>query len=167
MRLRWLAIAVCSGLASLGTSPWAQERHDEQRHEEQGKPSHPPPKTNTRQAPPPYKSHPPGEHPHGPVVRPHPVRVMSPRLVVRGHAEWAHWNHPEFARPVYYWEWSAIRSVTCIAEDSYGDQYPVTEVVTPGFNLAGMTAVEDAALDRCYAESGQDPTCYLATCSHF
>jgi hypothetical protein len=30
-----------------------------------------------------------------------------------------------------------------------------------------MTVIEDDALDRCYAESGQDPSCVLETCSHF
>ena len=30
-----------------------------------------------------------------------------------------------------------------------------------------MTSVEDDALDRCYEESGGDPNCYLATCSHY
>ena len=44
--------------------------------------------------------------------------------------------------------------------------YPVTEAAQPGFGLADMTQVEDDALDRCYAESGQDPTCVLATCTH-
>ena len=36
-----------------------------------------------------------------------------------------------------------------------------------GFGLVNMTAVEDDALDRCYEESGGDPSCYLATCSHY
>ena len=60
-----------------------------------------------------------------------------------------------------------MHTVSCIAEDSYGDQYPVTESTWAGFGLGNMTEVEDNALDRCYAESGQDPSCYLATCSHF
>jgi hypothetical protein len=92
---------------------------------------------------------------------------MAPAVVAHGRGGWARWNHPEFARPVYYWDWDLIHGVTCTAEDSYGDQYPVTETAFPGFGLASMTAVEDDALDRCYAESGQDSTCYLATCSHF
>ncbi len=159
-----LALAWTFGLMSLSPLAWAQERHEEQSKP----PAHPPPpKQATREAAPPYKAHPPGPHPHGPVVRPHPVRVMGPTLIVHGHSEWARWQHPEFARPVYYWNWATVRGVSCVAEDSYGDQYPVTEMVAPGFALAGMTSVEDAALDRCYAESGQDPSCYLATCSHF
>jgi hypothetical protein len=86
--------------------------------------------------------------------------------VVHGRAGWEHWDHPTFMRPVYYWDWAAVRSVTCIAEDSYGDQYPVTETAAPGFGLDNMTDVEDDALDRCYYGSGGDPTCFLATCTH-
>ena len=78
----------------------------------------------------------------------------------------AHWEHPAFPRPVYYWDWSIVRTVTCVAEDSYGDQYPITESATPGFGLQNMTSVEDDALDRCYAQSGQDPSCALVSCSH-
>lgn len=106
-------------------------------------------------------------HPHGAIVRQHAVRVLPPRVVAGGRREWGHWEHPEIARPVYYWDWGAVHSVTCVAEDSYGDQYPVTETVARGFGPDQITSVEDDALDRCYAESGQDPTCYLATCSHF
>jgi len=68
---------------------------------------------------------------------------------------------------VYYWNWRIIHNVTCTAEDSYGDQYPVTATVWHGFGLNDMTKVEDDALDRCYAESGQDNTCYLMTCTHY
>ena len=119
-----------------------------------------------RPEPPPFRGHPSGVHPHGPVVRPHPVRVLAPRGVVHGRSGWGHWEHPEFARPAYYWDWNGVHTVTCVAEDSYGDQYPVSEAAPPGFGLANMTDVEDDALDRCYAESGQDATCYLATCTH-
>jgi len=120
-----------------------------------------------RAAPPRFKPHPAGVHPHGPMVRAHAVRVLAPRVIVHGGREWGHWDHPEFARPTYYWDWAAVHNVTCVAEDSYGDQYPVTEAAVPGFALGNMTDVEDDALDRCYSESGQDPSCYLATCSHF
>ena len=120
-----------------------------------------------RAAPPRFQAHPPGVHPHGPIVRQHPVRVLAPRVVVHGSHQWTHWEHAGFARPVYYWEWRTIHHVTCVAEDSYGDQYPVTEATVPGFGIDNMTTVEDDALDRCYAESGQDPSCFLATCSHF
>jgi hypothetical protein len=120
-----------------------------------------------RPAPPRFQPHPPGVHPHGPMVRPHAVRVMRPTVIRRGERPWGHWAHPEFARPAYYWDWPGIRSVTCTAEDSYGDQYPVTQETFAGFGLVNMTSVEDDALDRCYQESGGDPSCFLATCSHF
>jgi len=120
-----------------------------------------------RPEPPHYQPHPAGVHPHGPIVRPHGVRVLRPRVVPYGQAEWRHWEHAEFARPVYYWDWAVIHQVTCVAEDSYGDQYPVTEDTWAGFALGNMGSVEDDALDRCYAESNGDTSCYLATCTHF
>jgi hypothetical protein len=120
-----------------------------------------------RPAPERFQAHPPGAHPHGPIVRPHPTRVLTPKVVRYGDRQWRHWAHPEFSRPVYFWDWAIIHSVTCIAEDSYGDQYPVTEETFAGFGLVNMTAVEDDALDRCAAESGGDPSCYLTTCSSF
>ncbi|MGA3122945.1 MAG: hypothetical protein ABSF69_19425 [Polyangiaceae bacterium] len=119
-----------------------------------------------RQAPPPFRAHAPGVHPRGATVRQHELRVLAPRSVVHGHSGWQHWDHPEFPRPAYYWDWAGIHTVTCIAEDSYGDQYPVSEAAAPGFALGNMTGVEDDALDRCYAESGQDTTCVLLTCTH-
>ena len=96
----------------------------------------------------PYRAHPPGTHPHGAIVRPHAVRVLPPRAVIQGRTSWQHWRHPEFTRPLYYWDWGAIGTVTCTAEDSYGDQYPVTQTAGPGFGLPNMTPVEDAALDQ-------------------
>jgi hypothetical protein len=119
-----------------------------------------------RSAPPPFQAHPGGVHPRGPTVRPHQVRVLQPRGVVHGQTGWQHWNHPDFARPNYYWEWNNVHTVTCTAEDSYGDQYPVSEATPPGFGFGDMTGVEDDALDRCYSESGQDSSCVLATCTH-
>jgi hypothetical protein len=119
-----------------------------------------------RRAAPPFQAHPAGAHPRGPTVRPHPVRVLAPRAVDHGRTGWSHWEHPEFARPVYYWDWPHVHTVTCTAEDSYGDQYPVSEAAPPSFGFANMTEVEDDALDRCYSESGQDATCVLATCTH-
>jgi hypothetical protein len=120
-----------------------------------------------RVLPPRFEPHPPGVHPHGPMVRPHGIRVLAPRVVVRGNHPWTHWVHPEFLRPTYYWNWGAIRTVSCIAEDSYGDQYPVSQEAWAGFDLDAMTTVEDEALDRCYAESGQDPSCFLVSCAHY
>ena len=121
---------------------------------------------SSRQEPPPFQAHPSGVHPRGRTVPPHQVRTLAPRAVDHGHTGWAHWNHPDFARPNYYWSWAGVHNVTCIAEDSYGDQYPVSEAAAPGFGLANMTDVEDDALDRCYNESGQDSTCVLASCTH-
>jgi hypothetical protein len=120
-----------------------------------------------RPAPPRFQAHPPGVHPHGPMVRPHAVRVLRPSVAKFGAHPWRHWEHAEFARPAYYWDWAVIHNVSCVAEDSYGDQYPVTEETFSGFGVGDMTAIEDDALDRCYAESGGDQSCYLATCSHF
>ncbi|MFL5304360.1 MAG: hypothetical protein ACJ8F1_04065 [Polyangia bacterium] len=172
-----------------------REEHHEERHEEHGPPHQEmrpapapqqqqgsfrappeqqgsfraPPVRNTerRPEPPRWQPHPNGVHPHGPMVRQHSVRVLRPAHVSYGARQWRHWEHPVFARPHYYWEWSAIHQVTCVAEDSYGDQYPVTEDTWRGFGTTNMTDVEDDALDRCYQESGGDPSCYLATCSHF
>jgi hypothetical protein len=144
-----------------------EEHHEERRDQNVRHDEHLPP----RAAPPQWQAHPPGAHPRGPEYHPayhqHPVRVLRPRAFHYGEHPWQHWGHVEFVRPVYYWEWNAIRSVTCTAEDSYGDQYPVTEQTYAGFGLANMTQVEDDALDRCYSESGGDQSCYLATCSHF
>jgi len=156
-----LSIALLSGAVLLVQLARAEEPRGGGRgseNERRAPPRAPPPK---------FQAHPPGVHPHGPVVRQHPVRVMAPAVVARGHNRWAHWGHPEFARPAYYWDWGAVRGVTCIAEDSYGDQYPVSETAFAGFGLSNMTAIEDDALDRCYAESGQDPSCFLATCTHY
>jgi hypothetical protein len=141
-------VAVCC----LAVVALAQEHKDEHR--------------SSRVVAPKWQAHPAGQHPHGPIVRPHPTRVLKARVVEKGHHAWKHWEHPEFARPQYYWEWTTIRHVTCVSEDSYGDQYPVTEQSTPGFGLDTMTTIEDDALDRCYEESGQDQSCFLVTCSH-
>jgi hypothetical protein len=114
----------------------------------------------------PFQAHPAGVHPRGPTVRSHPVRVLAPRAVEHGRTTWAHWQHPDFQRPSYYWDWQHVHTVTCTAEDSYGDQYPVSEAAAPGFVAENMTGVEDDALDRCYSESGNDTTCVLLSCTH-
>jgi len=154
-----LAIIILSACSFIRTSALAEDNH------ERGKEG-PAPKEQ-RQAPPKFQPHPPGVHPQGARVQSHPVRVLAPKVVHRKGGEWAHWEHPDFQRPVYYWNWRIIHNVTCTAEDSYGDQYPVTATVWHGFGLNDMTKVEDDALDRCYAESGQDNTCYLLTCTHY
>jgi hypothetical protein len=150
IRIAPLALGVVFGCLSLGLVAHAQDR---------GKQVH-------RAPPPAFQAHAPGVHPRGATVHSHQVRVLAPSTVVHGHASWRHWSHPEFARPNYYWDWGHVHTVTCVAEDSYGDQYPVSEAATPGFGLDNMTDVEDDSLDRCYSESGQDSTCVLATCSH-
>ncbi len=157
-----------------GSSAVPAEEHHEQRHEEHHEEHHEarggwrPPAPPPRPAPPKFQGHPPGAHPHGPQYHAHPVRVMRPTVIRRGaERPWHHWGHPEFVRPIYYWDWAGIHQVTCIAEDSYGDQYPVTQSTWGGFGLPDMTTVEDDALDRCYSESGSDQSCYLATCSHY
>jgi hypothetical protein len=136
------------------------EERREMRHEE-----HPAPRP--RPEPPRFQPHPPGIHPRGATFHPHAVRVMRPHIAKYGVHPWRHWTHPEFVRPVYYWDWAQIHQVTCIAEDSYGDQYPVTEEISREFGLDQMSMVEDDALDRCYEESRGDQSCFLATCSHF
>jgi hypothetical protein len=148
-----VAVAVVSALAL------AQDHHEG---------AHQPGHAEEHRAPAPkWQAHPSGQHPHGPIVRQHPTRVLRPRVIERGHPVWHHWEHPGFVRPLYYWDWAQLRQITCIAEDSYGDQYPVTQNTFSGFGLDNMTEVEDAALDRCYEESGGDQSCFLATCSHF
>lgn len=149
------------------------EHHDEHHEMRDQRPEWhggPPPQvrnTERRMEAPKWQPHPNGGHPHGAMVRPHNIRVLRPTVVHYGAHQWKHWEHPVFARPVYYWDWFNVRQVSCTAEDSYGDQYPVTEDTWRGFGLNNMTDVEDDALDRCYQESGGDPSCYLATCSHF
>ncbi len=164
------AVALSAALV-LGSSAARAEGPREERHEEHHEAQHgagwraPPP---PRPAPPRFQAHPPGAHPHGAANHSHPIRILKPTMVRRGaERPWRHWGHPEFVRPVYYWDWAVIRQVTCIAEDSYGDQYPVTQATGGGFGLPEMTTVEDDALDRCYQESGGDQTCYLATCTHY
>ncbi len=160
MKLR-LPLAVAVLVASV--SFYLTARAEEHEHAKGGN-EH---ATHAREEAPRFQGHPPGVHPRGATVHAHATRVLRPTIVVRGAHHWGHWSHPEFARPLYYWDWSIVHSVSCTAEDSYGDQYPVTESAWAGFGLGNMTEVEDNALDRCYQESGQDPSCYLATCSHF
>jgi hypothetical protein len=190
MKLTWSAAVMLSLAWFTGSVARAEEHrgdhhdehheeHHDDRHDEHGPPHEemrqpPPPQqqgqfrappvrtTERRPEPPRWQPHPGGMHPHGPMVRPHNVRVLRPAYVHYGARQWRHWEHPVFARPHYYWEWSGIHQVTCVAEDSYGDQYPVTEDTWRGFDRANMTDVEDDALDRCYQESGGDTSCYLA-----
>jgi hypothetical protein len=168
----WLSNSVARAEEHHGDEHHGDEHHGEEHHADQRPEWHggPPPQvrnTEKRPEPPRWQAHPQGVHPHGPMVRPHQVRVLRPQVVRYGAHPWHRWEHPAFARPAYYWDWGLVRQVTCVAEDSYGDQYPVTEDTWRGFALHNMGDVEDDALDRCYQESGGDPSCYLATCSHF
>jgi len=158
MRRSFVVIASLAGLLV-----HAQERHDQ----EQRPPERPaePPRPN-RSQPSQFVPHAPGRNPRSPATQPHQTRSLAPRVMSHGQAEWRHWNHPTFPRPHYYWDWAAVRAVTCVAEDSYGDQYPVTQNIAAGFGLQDMTPIEDAALDRCFSESGQDPSCRLVSCTH-
>ncbi len=162
MQLKTLLIAsAVSGLALVAARQVsAQHEHGGGGHAEHAAPA-------PRPEPPHFAPHPPGIHPKGATFRSHPLRVLAPRAVAYGGHTWRHWAHPEFVRPNYYWDWGTIHTVSCIAEDSYGDQYPVSESTFAGFGLGNMTSVEDDALDRCYQESGSDNSCYLATCSHY
>ncbi len=161
-----IALAASWSLAlGLGTLGFAQ--HGERGGGERGGGEHGNRALPPRPAPPRWQPHPAGVHPHGPMVRGHQVRVLAPRAIRYGGHEWNHWAHPEFARPHYYWEWNNVHTVSCTSEDSYGDQYVVNEQTFAGFGLENMTAVEDDALDRCYNESGNDASCYLASCTHF
>jgi hypothetical protein len=169
-----LSLASLIALPSLALVARAEDRHEQHqqmRREEHHEEHHEAQRLPPRAPPPAWKGHPPGAHPVSPgwhqPVHPHAVRVLRPHDMRYGEHPWRHWGHAEFVRPVYYWDWGVVRSVTCIAEDSYGDQYPVTESTFAGFGLVNMTQVEDDALDRCYEESGGDQGCYLATCSHY
>jgi hypothetical protein len=56
--------------------------------------------------------------------------------------------------------------VTCSAEDSAGNIFPVTEDEYAGIAYqAEMPSIEDAALDMCYDNSGGDTSCYLVGCN--
>lgn len=57
-------------------------------------------------------------------------------------------------------------TVTCTAQDSVGELFPVTEDGYVGVAYEPvLPQIEDAALDRCYAETGGDPGCFLVGCN--
>jgi hypothetical protein len=79
---------------------------------------------------------------------------------------WPHWDRPYWVRPIFYWNWATLHAVTCVSEDSVGDQYTVTEDGYSGLIYQSIVQqVEDASIDRCYAESGNDPGCHLESCT--
>jgi hypothetical protein len=56
--------------------------------------------------------------------------------------------------------------VTCTAADSEGGLYPVTEDGYGGIEYQEqLPAIEDAAIDRCYNETGGDTGCHLVDCT--
>jgi hypothetical protein len=183
MNLKVVTNVLLSCSLSLGPIASAQERHEHEDNKPAVRPAEERPATEhaasaihataPRFSPPRFVPHPAGVRPtpkahvKGPTVRPHAVRVLGSRLVVHENHQWPHWSHPSFDRPLYYWDWDTIHGVSCIAEDSYGDQYPVSESAFPGLDSGSMMTVEDDAIDRCYSESGKDTSCYLATCSHY
>ena len=108
--------------------------------------------------------------PPRPGPRPHPGpghgHWHPPFRGHHGHFPWAFWRHPLFVFPVYFWEWGRVNYVTCVATDSYGNNYPVTEDGYVGYGYRGViNEVQEIALNRCYAESGGDPGCYPAGCT--
>ncbi len=109
-----------------------------------------------------------GPRPIGPgPVYPRPINHTFDPINVRiGGLPWAPWEHPIFERPVFGWNWDGLTEVTCTAEDSNGDVYPVTDADYYGVEYqANLDSIEDAALDRCYDESGGDEGCQLVTCT--
>jgi hypothetical protein len=67
---------------------------------------------------------------------------------------------------VFGWEWAEVSFVTCTAQDSYGDTYPVTESDYYGEEYEEqMDGIEDAALNECYQESSGDASCFLVGCT--
>lgn len=82
-----------------------------------------------------------------------------------GHYPWVHWEHPIYVRPIYDWNWPQLQVVTCTAEDSFGDLFPVTEDGYFGSVYQDRIGeIEDAALDRCYDESADRTSCRLLDC---
>jgi hypothetical protein len=56
--------------------------------------------------------------------------------------------------------------VTCTAENSSGYQFTVTEDAYYGWTYQSRIAqIEDAALDRCYAETNGDESCTMIGCT--
>lgn len=170
---RPLQLVIAAGLTTVIAVPLALAQHHEERHEERHEAQHEEHRDERHYAPrpepPKYVGHQPGYHPPARPVVVHrgQVRVMAPKVIHYGAHPWKHWAHPEFARPVYYWNWGEVHTVSCTAEDSDGDQYPVSVSAWSGFGLQNMSSVEDDALDRCYSETQGDTSCYIATCTHY
>lgn len=97
-----------------------------------------------------------------------PVRPAYPvvRHIGRNYG-WAPWRHRVVVRNYYPFEWRRVLEVTCTARSPYyGWDYSVTEAGYRGEAYQNlMVDVENAALDRCYSETGGDEGCYLVGCT--
>ena len=108
-----LTVALSLALIQVATTARAEDRHDRpEEHREVRQEVRRDERLLLRAAPPAWRAHPPGAHPRGPTVRTHPVRVLRPRVYRWGEHPWHRWNHPEFARPAYYWDWGVVRNVS-------------------------------------------------------
>jgi hypothetical protein len=94
-------------------------------------------------------------------------RAYDPVFIHAGVYAGRHWDHPYFVRPIFNdWVWDSLRLVTCTAEDSDGDQFPVTENEYTGIEFqAKLPEIEDAALDMCFDETNGDTSCVLVGCT--
>lgn len=102
--------------------------------------------------------------------------VPNPVRFDRG-ARFEHWNEHWFSpwvRPVYSWNWVAVRETTCTAQDNWGNQYPATWV-PPNYPYdtwnSGMVIAEDNAMGTCYwntppgnGAGGPAGGCHLVAC---
>jgi hypothetical protein len=63
------------------------------------------------------------------------------------------------------WQWDSLVSVTCSAVDSQGQEFPVTE---SGYSAdewqVNITAIQEAALNQCYADTNGDEACAPQEC---
>ena len=97
--------------------------------------------------------------------RDHRRHDMRPFHNNRGHFPWRHIVR-RIIRPVFHWNWGRVNHVACTAEDSRGYEYTVHDYGYYGNYQSRVQATEDAALDKCYAESGGD-NCYLVGCTPY
>ena len=88
------------------------------------------------------------------------------RVIHHGVSGWRHWDHPDFARPTFNWQWDQVKSVTCSTTDSRGHSYPVTDDGYRGQEYQNAVAqLEDTAMDRCHQESRGDQGCRFGNCA--
>ena len=72
----------------------------------------------------------------------------EPYPIHHGGYPWPHWDHPAFVRPIYYWDWNRLATVTCTAQDSEGELFPVTEDGYVGIGYQPvLPQMGDAAMD--------------------